>query len=107
MLQPLVPRQLLRLLEELLVLRRHGRLPPPPPRGRLRRTSGTIASRVLQRPPRVSNSGGGAFVGRLDRRGWRERERERERARGEGERGEIKRQTKYFPEVRNGNEIME
>jgi hypothetical protein len=30
-LQPLVPGKLLRLLEELLVLGRHGRPPPPPP----------------------------------------------------------------------------
>jgi len=45
MLQPLVPRQLLRLLEELLVLRRHGRTPPPP-------RAGSVEREALETPTR-------------------------------------------------------
>lgn len=84
MLQPLVPRQLLRLLEELLVLRRHGR-PPPPPR------AGSAEREALQ--PRALNSGRlgfrirmAAFAGSLDRRGgWGRAWRPKGRG-GEGKR---------------------
>jgi hypothetical protein len=77
MLQPLVPRQLLRLLEELLVLRRHSRLP----------RAGSTEQEALQ--PHVFYSGRlgfrirvVAFVGSLDRRTEgveRERGKENER----------------------------
>jgi hypothetical protein len=85
MLQPLVPRQLLRLLEELLVLRRHGR-PPPPPR------AGSAEREALQ--PRALNSGRlgfrirmAAFAGSLDRRGgWGRAWRPKGRGGGEGKR---------------------
>jgi hypothetical protein len=51
MMQPLIPGPLLRLLEELLVLRRHGQSPPPPRAGTTERRDATN-SRVVQLPPR-------------------------------------------------------
>jgi hypothetical protein len=54
MMQPLIPRPLLRLLEELLVLRRHGR-PPPPRAGTTERRDATN-SRVVQLPPQRTDA---------------------------------------------------